>query len=186
MSQSLGQFDCPHLLRILRIKKYAYSLRLSQQLQAQTMQAIFKENLSLCNNVPEDVVQHVVRCIQTHGRYVQYINFLQSVVKAEGLYIRRSQDLVMSEVCQSSSSSENFVNCMNVSYRQLRLLCEIVCFPGKLMSSGYRFTNRSCIMKCFFFTLFCFPSTYLLCVSFSLTLPFWFFTSDSYAFVKMC
>ena len=62
------------------------------------MRAIFQDNVSLCNDVTERVVQHFVHCIESHGRHVHYIKFLQTIVKAEGTYIRRCQDLVMAEV----------------------------------------------------------------------------------------
>nr|KAG5704617.1 hypothetical protein BaRGS_031881 [Batillaria attramentaria] len=67
-------------------------------LEAQTMRAIFRDNASLCSDVTERVVQHFVHCIESHGRHVHYIKFLQTIVKAEGQYIRRCQDLVMAEV----------------------------------------------------------------------------------------
>lgn len=64
-------------------------------LEAQTMKAIFQDNATLCNEVDERIVQHFVHCIETHGRHVQYLKFLQTIVKAEGQYIRKSQDMVM-------------------------------------------------------------------------------------------
>ncbi|XP_041347721.1 inositol 1,4,5-trisphosphate receptor type 1-like isoform X3 [Gigantopelta aegis] len=67
-------------------------------LEAQTMQSIFLDNVSLCNEIKDRVVQHFVHCIETHGRHVQYIKFLQTIVKAEGQYIRRCQEVVMSEL----------------------------------------------------------------------------------------
>ncbi|NP_001191618.1 inositol trisphosphate receptor [Aplysia californica] len=67
-------------------------------LEAETMKAIFQDNASLCNEVSDRVIQHFVHNIETHGRHVQYLRFLQTIVKAEGEYIRRCQDLVMSEL----------------------------------------------------------------------------------------
>lgn len=69
-----------------------------QILEAETVCAIFKDNLSLCNEVGEKVVQHFVHCIEVHGRYVEYLKFLQTIVKAENQFIRKSQDMVMQEV----------------------------------------------------------------------------------------
>lgn len=40
-----------------------------------------------------------MHCIETHGRHVQYLKFLQTIVKAENQFIRKCQDLVMQEVC---------------------------------------------------------------------------------------
>lgn len=56
------------------------------------------DNQQLCNEVTEGVVQHFVRMIETHGRYVEYLQFLQTIVKAEDSYIRKTQDMVMAEV----------------------------------------------------------------------------------------
>ncbi|XP_013415241.1 inositol 1,4,5-trisphosphate receptor [Lingula anatina] len=67
-------------------------------LEAQTARAIFQDNVNLCNEVTERVVQHYVHCIETHGRHVQYLKFLQTIVKSEGTFIRKCQDMVMSEL----------------------------------------------------------------------------------------
>ncbi|CAH1265900.1 ITPR1 [Branchiostoma lanceolatum] len=67
-------------------------------LEAETMRHIFMDNGMLCNEVTERVVQHFVHCIETHGRHVQYLKFLQTIVKAEGQYIRKCQDMVMAEL----------------------------------------------------------------------------------------
>jgi hypothetical protein len=69
-----------------------------QLLEAQTMCAIFRDNNGLCSEVSERVIQHFVHCIETHGRHIQYLKFLQTVVQANGQFIRRCQDLVMQEV----------------------------------------------------------------------------------------
>ena len=66
------------------------------------MVAIFQDNQALCADVKERVVQHYIHCIETHGRHVQYLRFLETLVRAEGVFIRRCQDMVMSEVRVSS------------------------------------------------------------------------------------
>ena len=71
---------------------------LRQLLETETARAIFQDNIQLCNEVTERVVQHFVHCIETHGRHVQYLKFLQTIVKSEGQYIRKCQDTVMAEV----------------------------------------------------------------------------------------
>lgn len=58
-------------------------------------------NFQLCSEINERVVQHFVHCIETHGRNVQYIKFLQTIVKAEGKFIKKCQDMVMAEVSRS-------------------------------------------------------------------------------------
>lgn len=67
-------------------------------LDAETVCSIFKDNLNLCNEVNEKVVQHFVHCIEIHGRHVEYLKFLQTIVKAENQFIRKCQDMVMQEV----------------------------------------------------------------------------------------
>ncbi|KAK3103047.1 hypothetical protein FSP39_016030 [Pinctada imbricata] len=67
-------------------------------LEAETMTSIFNDNKALCNEVTERVIQHFVHCIETHGQHVPYLKFLQHVVKAEGEYIKKCQDMVMAEL----------------------------------------------------------------------------------------
>lgn len=62
------------------------------------MTAIFQDNAVLCSDISETVVQHFVHCIETHGRHVPYLKFLQTIVKAENKYIKKCQDMVMAEV----------------------------------------------------------------------------------------
>jgi len=71
---------------------------LRQLLEAETLCMLFRDNAALCSEVTERVVQHFIRCIETHGRHMQYLKFLQTIVKSENTYIRKCQDMVMSEV----------------------------------------------------------------------------------------
>lgn len=71
---------------------------LPQILEATTMQHIFMNNFQLCSEINERVVQHFVHCTETHGRHVQYLKFLQTIVKAENKSIKKGQDIVMAEV----------------------------------------------------------------------------------------
>lgn len=77
---------------------YSWFLTLSQILEATTMQHIFMNNFQLCSEINERVVQHFVHCTETHGRHVQYLKFLQTIVKAENKSIKKGQDIVMAEV----------------------------------------------------------------------------------------
>ena len=67
-------------------------------METQTCTAIFQDNEDLANEISDNVIQHFVHCIETNGRHVQYLKFLQTVVKTEGNYIRKTQDMVMGEV----------------------------------------------------------------------------------------
>ncbi|XP_073682487.1 inositol 1,4,5-trisphosphate-gated calcium channel ITPR1 [Garra rufa] len=79
-------------------------------LEAVTMQHIFMNNFQLCSEMNERVVQHFVHCIETHGRHVQYLKFLQTIVKAENKFIKKCQDIVMAELVNSGEDVLVFYN----------------------------------------------------------------------------
>nr|CAD7258718.1 unnamed protein product [Timema shepardi] len=79
-------------------------------LEAQSVRSIFQDNSTLCNEVNEKVIQHFVHCIETHGRHVQYLKFLQTIVKAENQFIRKCQDMVMQELVNSGEDVLVFYN----------------------------------------------------------------------------
>ncbi|KAJ8408164.1 hypothetical protein AAFF_G00263920 [Aldrovandia affinis] len=79
-------------------------------LEAITMQHIFTNNFQLCSEISERVVQHFVHCIETHGRNVQYLKFLQTIVKAEGKFIKKCQDIVMAELVNAGEDVLVFYN----------------------------------------------------------------------------
>lgn len=81
-----------------------------QILEAETVCSIFKDNLTLCNEVNDKVVQHFVHCIEIHGRHVEYLKFLQTIVKAENQFIRKCQDMVMQELINSGEDVLVFYN----------------------------------------------------------------------------
>lgn len=53
------------------------------------MQHIFLNNYQLCSEISEPVLQHFVHLLATHGRHVQYLDFLHTVIKAEGKYVKK-------------------------------------------------------------------------------------------------
>lgn len=79
-------------------------------LYAETVCAIFKDNLALCNEVNEKVIQHFVHCIEIHGRHTEYLKFLQTIVRAENQFIRKCQDMVMSELVNAGEDVLIFYN----------------------------------------------------------------------------
>ncbi|KAG5666903.1 hypothetical protein PVAND_014910 [Polypedilum vanderplanki] len=79
-------------------------------LYAETVCAIFKDNLALCNEVNEKVIQHFVHCIEIHGRHVEYLKFLQTIVRAENQFIRKCQDMVMQELVNAGEDVLIFYN----------------------------------------------------------------------------
>lgn len=76
------------------------------------MRHIFMNNYHLCNEISERVVQHFVHCIETHGRHVEYLRFLQTIVKADGKYVKKCQDMVMTEVCSQFASYQLHIDIM--------------------------------------------------------------------------
>lgn len=76
-----------------------------QLLEAETMRHIFMNNYQLCNDISDRVVHHFVHCIETHGRHVQYLKFLATIVKADGKYVKKCQDKVMTEVRVTNDKS---------------------------------------------------------------------------------
>ncbi|XP_069484566.1 inositol 1,4,5-trisphosphate-gated calcium channel ITPR2 isoform X2 [Ambystoma mexicanum] len=79
-------------------------------LEAETMRHIFTNNYHLCNEVSERVVQHFVHCVETHGRHMEYLRFLQTVVKVDGKYVKKSQDVVMTELINGGEDVLIFYN----------------------------------------------------------------------------
>ncbi|XP_020277887.1 inositol 1,4,5-trisphosphate receptor isoform X2 [Pseudomyrmex gracilis] len=78
--------------------------------EAQTVCSIFQDNSILCNEVSAKVIQHFVHCIETHGKHVQYLKFLQTIVKAENQFIRKCQEMVMQELVQAGEDVLIFYN----------------------------------------------------------------------------
>ncbi|XP_078139427.1 inositol 1,4,5-trisphosphate-gated calcium channel ITPR2 isoform X3 [Centroberyx gerrardi] len=81
-----------------------------QLLEAETMRHIFMNNYHLCNEISDRVVHHFVHCIETHGRHVEYLKFLQTIVKADGKYVKKCQDKVMTELVNGGEDVLVFYN----------------------------------------------------------------------------
>ncbi|XP_016125730.1 inositol 1,4,5-trisphosphate receptor type 2-like [Sinocyclocheilus grahami] len=80
------------------------------RLEAKTMCYIFRNNYHLCNEISDRVVHHFVHCIETHGRHVQYLRFLQTIVKADGKYGKECQCKVMNELVNGGEDVLVFYN----------------------------------------------------------------------------
>ncbi|XP_053575682.1 inositol 1,4,5-trisphosphate receptor type 2 [Bombina bombina] len=79
-------------------------------LEAETMRLIFMNNYHLCNEISDRVVQHFVHSVETHGRHVEYLRFLQTIVKADGKYVKKCQDVVMTELINGGEDVLIFYN----------------------------------------------------------------------------
>ncbi|KAK7884734.1 hypothetical protein WMY93_027857 [Mugilogobius chulae] len=87
------------------------SLFLNPGLQeAETVQHIFSNNYQLCSEISESVLQHFIHCLATHGRHVQYLNFLHTIIKAEGKYVKKCQDMIMTELTNAGEDVVVFYN----------------------------------------------------------------------------
>ncbi|XP_045148223.1 inositol 1,4,5-trisphosphate receptor type 3 [Echinops telfairi] len=79
-------------------------------LEVETMQHIFLNNYQLCSEISEPVLQHFVHLLATHGRHVQYLDFLHTVIKAEGKYVKKCQDMIMTELTNAGDDVVVFYN----------------------------------------------------------------------------
>ncbi|KAG7242347.1 hypothetical protein INR49_023906 [Caranx melampygus] len=94
-------------------------------LEAETVQHIFSNNYQLCTEISESVLQHFIHCLATHGRHVQYLNFLHTIIKAEGKYVKKSSFNVMLELMAESREgvSENSPLRYHISLVELLAAC---------------------------------------------------------------
>ncbi|KAK9514694.1 hypothetical protein VZT92_025390 [Zoarces viviparus] len=79
-------------------------------LEAETVQHIFCNNYQLCSEISESVLQHFIHCLATHGRHVQYLTFLHTIIKAEGKYVKKCQDMIMTELTNAGEDVVVFYN----------------------------------------------------------------------------
>ena len=63
-----------------------------EDIAADTMRAIFLDNFELCSHVNKNTVDAVLAAIELNGRRVRYLQFLMTLVKADGQTVRRSVD----------------------------------------------------------------------------------------------
>ena len=100
------------------------------------MQHIFMNNFQLCSEINERVVQHFVHCIETHGRNVQYLKFLQTIVKAENKFIKKCQDIVMAEVISGFHTSIPPVCLTTVLQFQPDVIVHVYVSSQQLVNAG--------------------------------------------------
>ncbi|XP_012780770.1 inositol 1,4,5-trisphosphate-gated calcium channel ITPR3 [Maylandia zebra] len=93
-------------------------------LEAETVQHIFSNNYQLCSEISESVLHHFIHCLATHGRHVQYLNFLHTIIKAEGKYVKKCQDMIMTELTNAGEDVVVFYNDKNSFKVMLELMAE--------------------------------------------------------------
>ena len=85
--------------------------------EAETLTEIFRDNAHLCSKVEEGMVQHFMHCIEK-GRNVKYLKFLQTIVKGgKEMVNKRTQEMVMSEVCQCIAAFNCDISCLALETR---------------------------------------------------------------------
>ncbi|CAB1335972.1 unnamed protein product [Coregonus sp. 'balchen'] len=92
--------------------------------KAETVQHIFSNNYQLCAEISEHVLQHFIHCLATHGRHVQYLNFLHTIIKAEGKYVKKCQDMIMTELTNAGEDVVVFYNDKASFFTMLELMAE--------------------------------------------------------------
>uniref|UniRef100_A0A3B5MN81 Inositol 1,4,5-trisphosphate receptor n=1 Tax=Xiphophorus couchianus TaxID=32473 RepID=A0A3B5MN81_9TELE len=92
--------------------------------EAETVQHIFSNNYQLCSEISESVLQHFIHCLATHGRHVQYLNFLHTIIKAEGKYVKKCQDMIMTELTNAGEDVVVFYNDKASFNTMLELMAE--------------------------------------------------------------
>ncbi|GAU93572.1 hypothetical protein RvY_05495 [Ramazzottius varieornatus] len=72
--------------------------------ECMTVRSIFEGNYDLCSEVTPHVVQHFISCIENQGENVEYIRALQALVYADNRFVKKTQDLIVSELLSSADS----------------------------------------------------------------------------------
>uniref|UniRef100_A0AAY4DE77 Inositol 1,4,5-trisphosphate receptor n=1 Tax=Denticeps clupeoides TaxID=299321 RepID=A0AAY4DE77_9TELE len=85
---------------------------------------IFNNNYQLCTELSEHILQHFIHCLATHGRHVQYLNFLHTIIKAEGKYVKKCQDMIMTELTNAGDDVVVFYNDKASFATMLELMAE--------------------------------------------------------------
>ncbi|KAK2898150.1 inositol 1,4,5-trisphosphate receptor type 3 isoform X2 [Channa argus] len=93
-------------------------------LEAETVMHIFNNNYQLCTEISESVLHHFIHCLATHGRHVQYLNFLHTIIKAEGKYVKKCQDMIMTELTNAGEDVVVFYNDKTSFNVMLELMAE--------------------------------------------------------------
>ncbi|XP_034446467.1 inositol 1,4,5-trisphosphate receptor type 3 isoform X2 [Hippoglossus hippoglossus] len=117
-------------------------------LEAETVQHIFCNNYQLCSEISESVLQHFIHCLATHGRHVQYLNFLHTIIKAEGKYVKKCQDMIMTELTNSGEDVVVFYNDKTSFNVMLELMAESREGVGELSPLRYHISLVELLAAC--------------------------------------
>ncbi|XP_028652407.1 inositol 1,4,5-trisphosphate receptor type 3 [Erpetoichthys calabaricus] len=96
--------------QVLLHKDLSLFLNRGQLDDAETIQHIFMNNYQLCSEIGENVLQYFINCLATRGRHVQYLDFLHTIIKAEGKYVKKCQDMIMTELTNAGEEVVVFYN----------------------------------------------------------------------------
>uniref|UniRef100_A0A8C6XGG3 Inositol 1,4,5-trisphosphate receptor n=1 Tax=Naja naja TaxID=35670 RepID=A0A8C6XGG3_NAJNA len=103
------------MLEILRLthqflQKFCAGNQENQTLLHKHLNLFLTTGLLEAETMHEGVLQHFIHCLATHGRHVQYLDFLHTIIKAEGKYIKKCQDMIMTEITNAGDDVVVFYN----------------------------------------------------------------------------
>jgi len=79
-------------------------------LEAETIRYIYMDNIALCNDASDSLIQQIVHAIESRGKHVRYLQLLQTLLKAENQLIRKTQDIIMAELASVGEDVLVFYN----------------------------------------------------------------------------
>lgn len=110
MYQFLQKFCVGNFGNQVLLYKYLYFFFILGFLEVEIMQYIFLNNYQFCFEISEFVLQYFVYLLVMYGCYVQYLDFLYIVIKVEGKYVKKCQDMIMIELINVGDDVVVFYN----------------------------------------------------------------------------
>jgi hypothetical protein len=99
-------------------------------IEIDTLTAIYRGNQHLCNKVSKQVVLFAIQGIEK-GRHVKYLRFLLSIVRVNGAFLRRTQDMVMQELFDTGGEV-----LLLYGDRNIDTLVKLMSHPGAVKDEG--------------------------------------------------
>lgn len=90
--------------QILLHEKIDFTNYPTNEWEAATMVAIYKDNTNLCNDLNERLVQNFIHALENQNldeSKIAYLEFLQNVCLADGYEIKKNQDMILDELMNS-------------------------------------------------------------------------------------
>jgi hypothetical protein len=90
--------------QILLHEKIDFTNYPTNEWEAATMVAIYKDNVNLCNDLNERLVQNFIHALENQNldeSKIAYLEFLQNVCLTDGYEIKKNQDMILDELMNS-------------------------------------------------------------------------------------